>query len=238
VIGHALRHHRAPHHRSHLVWDRWIAVGFAVGSVCFFVGPFPGFVQLVGEGADASVFFAGSIFFTVAAGLELLQATHRRPGDWAGDASWWSAAIQFAGTLLFNISTFDALEEGLSSKATDRLVWTPDLFGSICFLVSGAIAYLVTTGWHLRPARRDREWGMAAVNLAGCVFFMISAIASFVVPSTGSVVDLAAANFTTALGALCFLIGAVLLLPRRGCQHPASSVARPIAPGPAGLDDG
>jgi hypothetical protein len=56
---------------------------------------------------------------------------------------------------------------------------------------------------------------MAAVNLAGCVLFGISAIASHVVPSTGSVLDLAAANWTTALGALCFLIGALLLLPRR-----------------------
>ena len=56
---------------------------------------------------------------------------------------------------------------------------------------------------------------MSAVNLAGCVFFMISAIAAYVVPSTGSVLDLAAANFTTALGGLCFLIGAVLLYPPR-----------------------
>jgi hypothetical protein len=52
---------------------------------------------------------------------------------------------------------------------------------------------------------------MAAVNLAGCVFFGVSAIASYVVPKTGSVLDLAAANWNTALGALCFFIGAVLL---------------------------
>ena len=56
---------------------------------------------------------------------------------------------------------------------------------------------------------------MAAVNLTGCVLFGISALASYIVPSTGSTLDLAAANWTTALGALCFLIGAVLLLPRR-----------------------
>jgi hypothetical protein len=56
---------------------------------------------------------------------------------------------------------------------------------------------------------------MAAVNLAGSIFFGVSAIASYVVPSSGSTLDLAAANFTTALGALCFFIGALLLLPRR-----------------------
>jgi hypothetical protein len=55
---------------------------------------------------------------------------------------------------------------------------------------------------------------MAAINLAGCVLFGISAIASFVVPSEGTILDLAAANWTTALGGLCFLIGALMLLPR------------------------
>jgi len=43
----------------------------------------------------------------------------------------------------------------------------------------------------------------------------ISAIASYVVPSTGSVLDLAAANWCTALGALCFFVGALMLLPRK-----------------------
>ena len=38
-------------------------------------------------------------------------------------------------------------------------------------------------------------------------------VASYVVPATGGVVELAAANAFTALGALCFLVGAVLLLP-------------------------
>jgi hypothetical protein len=33
------------------------------------------------------------------------------------------------------------------------------------------------------------------------------------VPSSGSVVDLAVANVFTAFGGLCFLVGAILLLP-------------------------
>jgi hypothetical protein len=47
----------------------------------------------------------------------------------------------------------------------------------------------------------------------GCIAFGISAVAAYVTPSTGSALDLARANSFTALGALCFLIGAVLLLP-------------------------
>ena len=43
----------------------------------------------------------------------------------------------------------------------------------------------------------------------GCVFFGIAAVAGYVVPATGSVLDLAAANWNTCLGAACFLICAV-----------------------------
>jgi len=210
MIGHALAF--APRLLQRTAWDRWIAIGFAVGSVCFVVAPFPGFVQLVGAGADGAVFFAGSIFFTTAALLELRESTLRH-GRWAPDASWWSAAVQFAGTLLFNLSTFAALQEGLSTEQANRLVWAPDAFGSVAFLASGILGFAVAN--RERSGRRDRAWRMAAINLAGCVLFMASALASRIVPSTGSVIDLAAANWTTALGALCFLIGALLLLPRR-----------------------
>jgi hypothetical protein len=189
---------------GHENWDRMIAIGFAIGSACFFVGPFPGFVQLVGEGADGVVFFVGSVFFTLAAGLELREATLRL-GRWASNPFWWSAAIQFVGTLLFNFNTLDAMRDGLSTHQENRLVFAPDVFGSACFLASGVLAYRAATGPELR---------MAAVNLAGCVLFGISALASFVVPSTGDVLDLAAVNWCTSLGALCFFVGALMLLPR------------------------
>jgi len=58
----------------------------------------------------------------------------------------------------------------------------------------------------------DRERRMAAVNLVGCVLFGLSAVASYVVPSTGSILALAAANWTTALGAACFFTGALMML--------------------------
>jgi hypothetical protein len=44
---------------------------------------------------------------------------------------------------------------------------------------------------------------------------MVSAVASYIVPDTGSILDLAAANWTTALGAACFLAGAVMLARHR-----------------------
>jgi hypothetical protein len=202
---------RAAHRRS---W--WIGVLFAIGASCFFVGPLPGFVELVGSAVDGAVFFVGSIFFTTAAALQCVEAFNadRPPGARLRlvayeprSADWWSSVVQFAGTLLFNVSTFRALQTGFADVSYDRLVWRPDAVGSICFLVSGAVAL-----WAVR-GRRDRNWWIAAVNFAGCVAFGVSAVAGYVVPSTGSVVDLAASNAFTSAGGLCFLAAALLLLP-------------------------
>ena len=183
--------------------ERWMALLFAIGSACFLVGPFPGFVELVGSEVDAAVFFAGSVFFTSAA---LLQTLHS-----SGGLDRWACLVQLAGTLFFNVSTFHALQTGLEATEYDRLVWRPDWRGSICFLVSGILAYLAVR--HL--SRRERDWRIAVINLAGCVAFGISAVAGYVVPSTGTALDLTAANAWTSLGALCFLVGALLLLPAR-----------------------
>jgi hypothetical protein len=174
-----------------------MALSFAIGSTCFLVGPFPGYAQLVGGEADAWTFFIGSIFFT--AGGALQTSLSRRGAD------LWAAAIQSAGTLFFNVSTFRALQTSIDNSAYDRLVWRPDAFGSICFLVSGVIAY---------RARRPHDW-QPLVNLLGCVFFGISAVAGYVVPARGSVVDLAAANWNTSLGAACFLACALATLTAR-----------------------
>jgi hypothetical protein len=185
--------------------ERWMALWFALGSACFFVGPFPGYVALVGSTIVGLTFFVGSILFTAGGALQSLLAWPDRRSPGAGRAAWWAAVIQSAGTLFFNATTFQALATLPSQADYDRLVWRPDAFGSICFLVSGAIAYRASArhGWW--PARGDRGWWEAAVNLLGCIFFGISGVAGYVVPSTGSILDLGAANFNTALGAACFL---------------------------------
>jgi hypothetical protein len=55
------------------------------------------------------------------------------------------------------------------------------------------------------PVRGGAGWWQRAVNLLGCIFFGISAVAGYVVPSTGSMLDQAGANWNTSLGAACFL---------------------------------
>src|SRR5690349_778804 len=190
--------------------ERWMSALFVVGSLCFFVGPFPGYVQLVGAEADALTFFVGSLFFTAAGGIQTWLAFPARRG--AGRADWWVATVQSAGTLFFNVTTFMALNTALSNPHYDRLVWRPDAFGSVCFLVSGAIAYRASARHGWLPVRGGPGWWQPAVNLLGCIFFGISAVAGYVVPSQGSMIDLAAANWNTSLGAACYLACAVGVL--------------------------
>jgi YrhK-like protein len=195
-----------------------IGVLFAIGSVCFLVGPFPGYLQLVGSSADGVTFFVGSIFFTAAALLQL--ATTGIVGG--GRIDWWAGGIQFAGTLCFNVSTHAALQDSLDTSATDRLVWRPDVYGSVCFLVASYLAYVSASGGYGWHRRASKEWRIAVANMLGSIAFGIAAIAGYVVPATGDVLALGAANFTTSVGALCFLIGAVVLLPRSSSGREAA----------------
>jgi hypothetical protein len=192
--------------------ERWMALFFASGSTCFFIGPFPGYASLVGDGADAVTFFVGSLLFTAGGALQTSLAFPARHSHGAGRAAWWAATIQSAGTLFFNATTYQAMHTALSSPEYNKLVWRPDALGSICFLLSGAIAYRASTrrGW--LPARGGPGWWEPSVNLLGCIFFGISAIAGYVVPSSGSMIDLAAANWNTSLGAACFLACALATL--------------------------
>jgi hypothetical protein len=185
--------------------QRWMAACFALGSTCFFVGPFPGYVQLVGAAATGVTFFVGSILFTLGGGLQSLLAWTERHNPHGGRAAWWSAIVQSAGTLFFNVTTYQAMHVALTSSNYDKLVWRPDWRGSICFLISGLIAYRASRrrGW--LPVRGGAGWWQPLVNLLGCIFFGISAVAGYVVPSTGSVLAQAACNWNTSLGAACFL---------------------------------
>ena len=201
-----------------------MALLFGAGSLCFVIGPFPGYAELVGAAADGVTFFVGSILFTAGGLLQTSLSFRARREPGGGRSAWWAAVVQSAGTVFFNVTTFRAMDVALSNADYDRLVWRPDAFGSVCFLVSGAIAYQASPrrGW--MPLRGDRGWWQPAVNLLGCVLFGISAVAGYVVPASGSELDLAAANWNTSLGAACFLACAVATF-RGGSDQPAPDAA-------------
>jgi hypothetical protein len=195
--------------RLDAVRARWMGVFFALGSACFLVGPMHWYLHLVGDTWDAITFFVGSLLFTGGGALQSLLAWPERHQLPKGRAAWRTAWIQSVGTLFFNVTTFQALSVPVANTGYDRLVWRPDALGSVCFLISGTIGYLASSrrGW--LPARTAAGWWEPAVNLLGCVLFGISAVAGYVVPTTGSMLDLAAANWNTSLGALCFFACAI-----------------------------
>jgi uncharacterized membrane protein YhhN len=177
-----------------------MALCFACGALCFLIGPLRLYTDIVGPKADAVTFSLGALLFTAGGAVQV-----RLAWPTLGDRLWWAAVVQSIGTLLFNVTTVMALSTTLSNPDYDRLVWRPDAIGSACFLVSGWIA------WRATPADHPGRWE-AAVNLLGCGLFAISAVAGYVVPERGSELDLAAANWSTAAGAACFLACAAATL--------------------------
>jgi hypothetical protein len=186
----------------------WMGVLFAVGSLCFALAAIVSQWASAPRPAIGVTYFVGSIFFTAAATLQWRSAA-RDPRS----IDWWASVIQFAGTLFFNVSTFAGMKHGFDARQSNLRVWTPDVFGSICFLVSSELAYTaVCHRWFcLRP--RSLSWRIAALNLVGSIAFGVSAVTSLIEPSTQEPVSAAIANAGTAVGALCFLAGALMLAP-------------------------
>jgi len=139
-------------------------------------------------------------------------AGHRRlPVISPGRIDWWASAIQLAGTLLFNVSTFAATRQDLSTDQARRLIWSPDVLGSVCFLVASWLAYSeVNVGVRPRPDR-SMGWRIAALNMFGSIAFGVSAVAARYLRTTGEMANVALVNGATFVGAVCFCIGAVLL---------------------------
>lgn len=217
----------APHARA-VIWAPhdigwWVGVLFIIGSACFAAGSTPMLSSVVSAKVISSIFFIGSLFFTSAGYLQYVQAVsasgvgadvRRR---WIGFSprgiGWWSAAIQLLGTLFFNVTTFEALKTGFSVHQENLRIWSPDVFGSICFLLASWLAVEeVRAPDGPRWRWGDIAWRIVWVNMTGSIFFMASAIGAFVLPATDELLSATIDNAGTFLGAVCFLWGAWLLL--------------------------
>jgi len=197
---------------------------FAIGSSLFAIGTAPGFALVGGAGATNLLCFVGSWFFTGAALIQLLLSGPSKIRSWKTPSirlEFVSAAIQFVGTVRFNVSTGAALWAH-RLPIRERYVWWPDARGSVAFLVSGVLAVVavsLTVGF---VAPKSREWLTAWINMLGCIAFGASAVGAFIT-RRGVTEDALLANVGTFVGALCFLIAALLTLPKR-CS-PASRPA-------------
>ncbi|MET9886457.1 hypothetical protein ABZZ20_25630 [Streptomyces sp. NPDC006430] len=201
------------------------ALAFTVGGALFALGAC---VAQFGSGdaTAAWIYFAGGLFFNTGGYASLLQAINApRPDVEAGSLAvrrwaWWSyephridwlsTFVLFVGTLVFGINLLNSLLKGLSLQQVNRLIWAPDMVGCFLFLISGHLALVEVCHGRLGVRARDLSWWIVAVNQLGSLLFLISALAAFTRPATGSLVNEDIANWGTLTGALCFSVGGVL----------------------------
>jgi hypothetical protein len=179
---------------------------FAIGSSLFAIATMPGLSAVAGAGLANLLCFIGSWFFTTAGWMQLVLAGP------AMRIGWLSAATQFAGTVLFNISTGSSLWAH-AVKPERRLVWAPDATGSLAFLISGVLGVVAVTAVVGIVELKSRDWQGEWINMIGCLAFAVSALGAFVSQS-GVTEDAMLANLGTFIGALCFLAAALVTLPR------------------------
>lgn len=215
----------------------WTGVFFIIGSALFAVGgamgtwPDAPWIRSIDPAHVGWIFFVGSLFFTSAGILQYIEvakgdvedigdpegASRRRRLLFAWrprNIGYVAVVAQLVGMLFFNLNTADAMIAGLDWVAEDVLVWTPNLIGSILFLIASHAAVIEVSHRYWTWRFNDLSWWITFVNMIGSIFFMISALASFVTPDEA----LAApwlANFSTFAGAVCFLIGGYLLIPEQ-----------------------
>lgn len=223
-----------------------VACLFIIGSTLFALGSVPAYVNAVGTTADSVTYFVGSIFFTAASFAQLMQAQtpamtevdsdsqHQRAAirfrAWLPhDRNWLAAITQFPGTVFFNISTLAALVHNATVKQQDRRIWRPDFYGSTLFLVASVFAILAI-GRFLSFRPRSLPWWIAWLNMIGSILFMASALASYILPSTGELINSQVSIVGTLLGAACFLVGAILMFPAWKHAVPAARPMRPEDP--------
>lgn len=210
------------HARRDAVLTRAMGALFGLGSLCFVVGPLSSYANAVGAEGDAWTFFVGSILFTLGGTAQCLLAAPERPDRPSGVAGWRTAWVQSVGTLLFNLMTCAAITIAAADHGYNTVVWGPNAIGSICFLVSGAIFYHSSPRRGLLPRNDHEGWWEASVNLLGCVLFGISALTGYATGHAGVLVSADVSNWTTTLGAVCFLacaltacgLGVTLKAPR------------------------
>jgi hypothetical protein len=224
----------------------WIAMVFALGSLLFAVASVlclaPALARAWSLDATAvnAVFFAGSIPFTTAAYLQLFQAANvtpfsgndsnskqrRKPFGWRPtDVGWLSSAMQIVGTILFNFNTFDAMIPELTWFEQDLAIWIPNFVGSILFLLSGYLAFIETCHTHWAWQPKSISWWVVFINLLGCVGFMASAMLSIYWPGSPNVEVVTLATAFTLQGAVCFLVGSLLMLPEMAVHSEASTLS-------------
>ncbi|WP_244332260.1 hypothetical protein [Gordonia polyisoprenivorans] len=201
--------------------------GFMIGSALFALGSAPWLGIWMGAANANICYFIGAWFFTAAG---LIQVINSGPVSVAVDyapgrmvrAEWLAAATQSLGTVLFNVSTTSAVTAH-TLAAQKHLVWSPDAGGSVAFLLSAAFVLVAYS--HSNPIWNpgDVDWWAGQVNLLGCIAFGVSAVGAYITPN-GATVDDVLANTGTFVGAVCFFVASLIVLPAWRARGPRQRV--------------
>ncbi|MGB2840506.1 MAG: hypothetical protein WBC76_11815 [Actinomycetes bacterium] len=207
-------------------WMGWL---FVMGSACFTVGVPMGLNTSWAPTVAAATFFVGALFFTTASTVQLKLAWRSGTDDESLSTSrallshasaWTSSWIQWIGTLFFIVTTLAALIDAAGAESvSNQVIWRPDAIGSALFLISSGIAWMPDVRRHRHGHTRDRSWTISALNMVGSIFFGFSAVGAYVVPSSEELLNAQWANGGTFLGAVCFLVGAWLVIPSTDAEH-------------------
>lgn len=215
----------------------WIGIIFAIGSTCFAMASL--YLLCPALGVTSSriinrIYFAGSIPFTLAAYLQLYQAANappivqersddsrrRRLIGWNPEnAGWLSCALQFVGTILFNVNTWNAMDSSMTWVQQNVWVWVPNVLGSILFLASGYLAFIETCHGYWAWRQKSLSWWIVFINLLGCLGFMVSALFAVNLSDTPDPMAVTISVFFTLQGAVCFFVGALLMLPEAAIKE-------------------
>lgn len=213
VAATSIDHPRRPFLVPTLTKQCW---GFMIGSAFFALGSAPGLSEVLGSNGSNLLFFIGAWFFTTAGLIQLFLSgamsvtVGYAPGKMVR-AEWLAAATQSFGTIMFNVSTTAALH-AKSISAQEHFVWNPDAGGSVAFLVSGICAWIAYAHIARSLDLGARAWWSVLINFVGCVAFALSAVGAYILPG-GSTVSGSLANNGTFIGAICFLLASLIVLP-------------------------
>lgn len=228
----------------------WIAINFMLGSLLFAVGSFSGnhttqLPSIFTQGNNLTwVFFIGSLFFTAAAGLQLLEVINSDINDLNNNECtwrWWAwkpknagyiaSLIQFLGTILFNVNTAMGFDQNLTETQLVIYNWGPDAIGSAFFLIASYIAMIEVTHkfWSLQP--KLISWWIVFINLLGSIAFGIAAIYTLLDFTSSNAWWNWGLNTFTLIGAICFFIASYLLIPElfdAGAKQDAAYIKKVI----------
>ena len=164
-------------------WNRLdvqIALWFFVGSILFIIGSVN---SIEHRPFTSSEFLAGSLSFTIAGALQIIQAWSNLSNIFTSFALLFSASIISSisakvGSLLYNLeSIFNWTDPNAKGMALILLCKSPYTIGSFLFFISGLASYVEIAHGRLFFAElRHIGWWVVIFSVIGSFLYILSSL--------------------------------------------------------------